>query len=46
VFAWNYDDLKDYDRTIFQHIPLREEANPVNKKNKDYEPQIKTSGKG
>jgi hypothetical protein len=28
VFSWTYDDLKSYDKTIFQHIiPLREEAN-------------------
>jgi hypothetical protein len=33
VFAWTYDDLKSYDKTIFQHIiPLREEANLSRKK--------------
>jgi hypothetical protein len=30
VFAWSYDDLKAYDKIIFQHIiPLRERAKPV-----------------
>lgn len=30
VFAWSYDDLKAYDKTIFQHIiPLREGAKLV-----------------
>jgi hypothetical protein len=30
VFAWTYDNLKAYDKTIFQHIiPLREETKPV-----------------
>ena len=25
VFAWSYDDLKEYDKSIFQHtIPLKE----------------------
>jgi hypothetical protein len=33
VFAWSYDDLKAYDKTIFQHIiPLREGANPIKQK--------------
>jgi hypothetical protein len=33
VFAWTYDHLKDYNKTIFQHIiPLREEAKPVKQK--------------
>jgi hypothetical protein len=47
VFAWSYDDLKAYDKTIFQHIiPLREGENPVKQEDKDNEPQIKTTGKG
>jgi hypothetical protein len=42
VFAWTYDDLKAYDKTIFQHIiPLREGAKSCQAKNKDDEPQIK-----
>jgi hypothetical protein len=33
VFTWNYDDLKAYDKKIFQHIiPLREAVNPVKQK--------------
>jgi hypothetical protein len=42
VFAWTYDDLKAYDKTIFQHIiPLREEANPVKKKIRMMNPKLK-----
>jgi len=33
VFAWIYDDIKAYDKSIFQHIiPLREGENPFKKK--------------
>jgi hypothetical protein len=40
VFSWTYDDLKAYDKIIFQHIiPLREEAKRVKKQNKDDESQ-------
>jgi hypothetical protein len=42
VFAWTYDDLKDYDKMIFQHIiPLREEAKPVKKKIRMMNPKLK-----
>jgi hypothetical protein len=33
VFAWSYDDLKAYEKSIFQQIiPLREGTNPFNQK--------------
>jgi hypothetical protein len=33
VFSWAYDNLKSYDKTIFQRIiPLREDAKSVKKK--------------
>jgi hypothetical protein len=33
VFSWTYDDLKEYDKYIFQHtIPLREGAKPFKQK--------------
>jgi hypothetical protein len=39
VFNWTYDNLKAYDKMIFQHIiPLREEAKPVKKKNRVMNP--------
>jgi hypothetical protein len=42
VFAWTYDDLKAYDKTIFWHIiPLREEAKPVKKKIRMMNPKLK-----
>jgi hypothetical protein len=42
VFDWTYDDLKDYDKTVFQHIiPLREEANPVKQKVSMMNPKLK-----
>ena len=42
VFAWNYDDLKYYDKTIFQHIiRLREEAKPLKKKIRMMNPKLK-----
>jgi hypothetical protein len=42
VFPWTYDDLKSYDKTIFQHIiPLREEAKPVKQKIRMMNPKLK-----
>jgi hypothetical protein len=42
VFAWSYDDLKAYDKTIFYNItPLREGAKHVKIKNKDDESKLK-----
>jgi len=42
VFAWTYDDLKSYDKTIFQHtIPLREETKPVKQKIRMMTPKLK-----
>jgi hypothetical protein len=33
VLSWTYDDLKDYNKTVLQHIiPLREEAKNLKKK--------------
>jgi hypothetical protein len=30
IFSWTYDDLKEYDKSIFQHIiPLKEGAKLV-----------------
>jgi hypothetical protein len=44
VFAWTYDDLKDYDKTIFRHIiPSREEAKLVRKKIRMMNPKLKPS---
>jgi len=42
LFAWTYDELKAYDKTIFQHIiPLREEAKPVKQKIRMMNPKLK-----
>jgi hypothetical protein len=42
VFAWNYDDLKSYDKTIFQQIiPLWEEAKPPKQKTRMMNPKMK-----
>jgi len=42
VFAWISDDLKAYDKTIFQHIiPLREGENPVKQKIRIMNPKLK-----
>ena len=42
MFTWPYDDLKSYDKTIFQHIiPLREGANLVKKKIRMMNPKLK-----
>ena len=42
VFTWSYDDLKAYDKKIFQHIiPLREGAKPVKQKIRMMNPKLK-----
>ena len=42
VFTWIYDDMKAYDKTVFQHIiPLREEAKPVKQKIRMMNPKLK-----
>jgi hypothetical protein len=42
VFSSNYDDLEDYDKTIFQHvIPLREESKSVKQKIRMMNPKLK-----
>jgi hypothetical protein len=42
VFAWTYDDLKAYDKTIFQHsISLREEEKPVKQTIRMMNPKLK-----
>jgi hypothetical protein len=42
VFAWSYDDLKAYDKIIFQHIiPLREGEKPVKQKIRIMNPKLK-----
>jgi len=42
VFAWSYDDLKAYDKTIFQHIiPLTEGTKLVKKKIRMMNPKLK-----
>jgi hypothetical protein len=42
VFVWTYDNLKSYDKTIFQHvIPLREEAKPVKQNIRMMNPKLK-----
>jgi hypothetical protein len=42
VFAWTYDELKAYDKTIFHHvIPLREEAKLVKQKIRMMNPKLK-----
>jgi hypothetical protein len=42
IDVWTYDDLKAYDKTIFQHIiPLREEAKPVKQKIRMMNPKLK-----
>jgi len=42
VFSWAYDDLKAYDKMIFQHIiPLREEVKPVKQKIRMMNPKLK-----
>jgi hypothetical protein len=41
VFLWSYDDLKEYDKTIFQHIiPLREGAKLVKHKIRMMNPKL------
>jgi hypothetical protein len=42
VFAWTYDDLKSYGKTIFHHIiPLREEVKLVKQKIRMMNPKMK-----
>jgi hypothetical protein len=42
MFSWTYDDLKDYEKMIFQHvISLREEAKLVKKKIRMMNPKLK-----
>jgi hypothetical protein len=42
VFTWSYDDLKEYDKSIFQHIiPLKEGSNPFKQKLRVINPKIK-----
>ena len=42
MLAWSYDDLKAYDKTIFQHIiRLREGAKPVKHKIRIMNPKLK-----
>jgi hypothetical protein len=42
VFTWTYNDLKAYDKAIFQHIiPLREEAKLVKQKIRMTNPKLK-----
>jgi hypothetical protein len=42
IFSWTYDDLKEYDKSIFHHIiPLKEGMNPVKKKLRMINPKLK-----
>jgi hypothetical protein len=42
VFAWTYDDLKAYDKMIFQHIiSLRKEAKPMKQNIRMMNPKLK-----
>jgi len=42
IFAWSYDDLKAYDKTIFQHIiPLKEGTKPFKQKMRIINPKLK-----
>jgi hypothetical protein len=42
VFSWTYDDLKAYDKSIFQHvIPLKEGAKPFKQKLRNINPKLK-----
>jgi hypothetical protein len=42
IFSWSYDDLKEYDKSIFQHvIPLKEGSKPFKKKLRMINPKIK-----
>jgi hypothetical protein len=42
VFAWSYDDLKAYDKSIFQHIiPLKEGTKPFKQKLRIINPKLK-----
>jgi hypothetical protein len=42
VFTWNYDDLKSYDKSIFQHIiTLKEGVNPFKQNLRLLNPKLK-----
>jgi hypothetical protein len=42
IFSWSYDDLKAYDKSIFQHIiPLKEGTKPFKKKIRMMNPKLK-----
>jgi hypothetical protein len=42
IFVWSYDDLKEYDKSIFQHIiPLKEGSKPFKQKLRIINPKIK-----
>jgi hypothetical protein len=42
IFSWSYDDLKEYEKSIFQHvIPLKEGSKPFKKKLRMINPKIK-----
>jgi hypothetical protein len=42
TFAWNYDDLKEYDKSIFQNlIPLKKGSKPFKQKLRMMNPKIK-----
>ena len=41
VFAWSYDDLKEYDTYVIQHtIPIKEDEKPFRKKLRRINPLI------
>jgi hypothetical protein len=41
-FAWTYDDLKEYDKSTFQHIiPLKEGTNTIRQKLRIVNPKLK-----
>jgi hypothetical protein len=42
VFSWSYDDLKDYEKSIFEHIiPLKEGTKPFKQKLRIINPKLK-----
>jgi len=46
IFAWNYDDLREYFKSIFQHtIPLKEESKPFKQKLRVIDPKLNPSVK-
>jgi hypothetical protein len=43
VFAWTYDDFKEYYKSIFQYIiPLKEGTQPIIQKLRIVNPKLKT----